>query len=193
MTTNGNLSEEKAMKKFLRGHAKMALAIIGVIVVAAIVAVLVFLKVAADAQTLGLVPTTLGQWSVGICFGFLITVLIWELIFLASWLIPILAVIFGYWYRKLPEEERKEYGLSPKHGADPRRTEGGGFFSFLVAIVWLIIVWTTGRWNLAFQAWTINDWIYSWLAACLWIIIPLVIAGAIFLIWWIRKDTKCES
>jgi len=193
MTTNEELSEEKALKKFLRKHTKMALAMIGVIVVAIILAVFVFLKVVADAQILGLVPTTLGQWSVGICFGFLITVLIWELAFVVSWLIPILAVIFGYWYRKLPEEERKEYGLSPKRGADPRRTEGGGVFSFLVAIVWLIIVWITSRWNLAFQSWTFNDWIYSWLAACLWVLLPLVIAGTIYLIWWIQKDTKCES
>ncbi|MFX1562967.1 MAG: hypothetical protein ACFFDP_06635 [Promethearchaeota archaeon] len=193
METEVELSEEEAMKKFLRKHTKMALAIIGVIVVAAIVAVFTFLKVAADAQILGLVPTTLGLWSVGICYGFVITVLIWELIFVVSWLIPILVVTFGYWYRKLPKEERKEYGLSPKRGADPRRTEGGGVFSFFVAVVWLIIVWITNRWDLAFQSWTFNDWIYSWLTACLWILIPLVIAGTIYFIWWIRKDTKTES
>ena len=184
---------EDAMRKFLRRHWKMALLMIGWIAAASIVAVFVFHRVVADAQTIGLVPTTLGQWSVGIFFIFILTLILWELVFVVSWLIPTGAVIVFVWYRKLPEEERKEYGMSPKRGADPRRTEGGGFFSFLVGVVWLIIVWTTGRWTLAFQAWPLNDWIFSWIAACLWVLLPLGVAGAIFFIWWVRKDTKEES
>lgn len=192
METNEEKSEQ-AFRKFLRRHKKMALALIAVIAVAAIVAVFVFFKVVADAQVLGIVPTTLGLWSVGTFFAFILQVIFWELVFVASWLIPVVLVILILWYRKLPEEERKEYDLSPKRGADPRRTEGGGFFSFLVGVVWLIIVWVTGRWTLAFQAWTFNDLIYTWFVAGLWILVPCLIGGMIFLIWWLQKDTKEES
>jgi hypothetical protein len=187
--TSEELSDE-VWKKFLRRHWKMALPMIVVLVVAAIVAVFTFLKVVADAQALALVPVALGQWTVGYCFTFFITVIIWELIFVGSWVIPIILVIFALWYRRLPDEERKEYDLSPKRGADPRRTEGGGFFSFLVGVIWLIIVWTTGRWDLAFQAWTFNDWIYSWLTACLWTLLPVVIAGTLYLIWALRRTSE---
>ncbi|MFX0167945.1 MAG: hypothetical protein ACFE89_01200 [Candidatus Hodarchaeota archaeon] len=179
--------KEEALRKFLRQHRKIALMMIAVIAGATIVAAFTFLKVVADAQVLGLVPVALGQWTVGYIFTFILQVIFWELVFVASWAIPILVVIFVLWYRKLPEEERQEYGLSPKRGADPRRTEGGGFISFLIGVVWLIIVWFTGRWNLAFQAWTFNDWVYTGLAACLWVLLPLVIAGTIYLIWVMLK------
>ncbi len=192
METNEELSEA-AVKKFLRRHWKMALLIIGVLAAATVVAVYVFLKVIADAQVLGLVPVSLGQWSVASIFVIIIQVIIWELIFVASWLIPIVVVTFILWYRKLPEEERKEYDMSPKRGTDPRRTEGGGFFSFLGGVIWLIIVWTTGRWTLAFQAWTISDLIYTWLVACLLVLLIFAIGGGIYFIWWWRKDTKEES
>ncbi len=186
METNEEKSED-VMKKSLRRHWKMVLLTIGVIAVAVIVAVFVFFKVVADAQVLGLVPAALGQWTVGYFFTFILQVIFWELVFVVSWVIPIVIVMFILWYKKLPEEERKEFKMSPKRGADPRRTEGGGFFSFLVGVVWLIIVWMTGRWNLAFQAWTLNDWIYTWFAACLWVILPLVIAGMIYLFWSMRE------
>jgi len=55
----------QAFRKFLRRNTRMALAITIVLAVAAIVAVYVFFKVVADAQVLGIVPTTLGLWSVG--------------------------------------------------------------------------------------------------------------------------------
>ena len=124
---------------------------------------------------------------------FSITLIIWELIFVAIWLIPVVIVIFILWYRKLPEEERKEYGMSPKRGTDPRRTEGSGFFSFLATVIWLLIVWFQGRWTLAFQAWTFNDWIYTWLTAFLWICLLIGIPVILFLIWWVYISTKEES
>lgn len=186
METHEEKSDEP-MKIFLQRHWKMALLLLVVIAAAVIVTVFVFFKVVADAQVLGIVPVALGQWTVGYFFTFILQVIFWELVFVVSWSLPIVIVLFVLWYKKLPEEERKELGLSPKRGADPRRTEGGGFFSFLVGVIWLVIVWTTGRWNLAFQAWTFNDWIYTWFVACLWILIPLIIAGLIYLFWSMRK------
>ena len=187
------LSDEAKFRKFIKRHSTMAVLMVVVIAAAAIAAVLVFLRVAADAQTIGLVPVTLGQWSVAVVFAFLLTVLFWELAFVGSWSIPILLLIFGIWYKRLPEEERKEYGLSPKRGADPRRTEGGGFISFLIGVVWLIIVWTTNRWSLAFQAWPLNDWIYTWLTACLWVLGIVGIPLTVFIIWWLLSEKKEEA
>ena len=89
--------------------------------------------------------------------------------------------------------ENREPKTQIDQGTDPRRTEGSGFFSFLVTVVWLIIVWITGRWTLPFNAWTFNDFVFTWFIAFLWILVPALIAGAIFLIWWLRKEPKEES
>lgn len=189
METSEELSDE-VWKKFLRRHWKMTIVLAVGIAGAAIVALFVFLRVVADAQTTGLVPTALGQWTVGYLVIFILNVILWELVFVASWVIPIVVVIYFQWYKKLPDEERQEYEGGSRRG---RSAGEGGGFSFFVGLIWLIIVWTTGKWNLAFQAWTFNDFIYSWLAACLWVLLIVGILGTIFIIWWIRKEMKKES
>ncbi|MFW9831106.1 MAG: hypothetical protein ACFFD8_04975 [Candidatus Thorarchaeota archaeon] len=181
---------DERMKKFLQRHWKISLAGVLGIAVVAVVAIFVFLKVVADAQVLGFIPTTLGLWSVASFFTFIITVILWELILVGSWAIPITIITLILWYRKLPEEERKEYEGGSRRG---RSAGEGGGVSFFVTVVWLIIVWITGRWTLAFQSWTFNDWIYTWLAACLWIVVPLCIAGLIYLLWTTRNVMEKES
>ncbi len=180
---------EARMKKFLQRHWKMTIVMAVYLVVAIIVAFLVFLKVAVDAQILGFVPVTLGLWTVGIVFIFCITVIIWELAFVASWAIPIAVITIFLWYRKLPEEERKEYE-GPRRGAE---TGGSGGFSGFVSLIWLVIVWFTGRWNLTFQTWPLNDWIFTWIAAFLWALLPVCIGGLVYLGWVMLKDKKEES
>jgi len=186
-------SEEKScgpVKKFLTRHWKMTLLMIVVIAVAAIVAIFVFLWVVADAQATGLVPVTLGQWTVGYLVIFILNVILWELVFLASWVIPIVLVIYYLWYKKLPDKERKEY--EGKHRR--KSAEEGSGFSCFVGVIWLVLVWIGGKWNLAFQEWTFNDWVYSWLAACLWGLLVVGILGSMYIIWCLtRKIPKKKS
>ncbi len=193
--SNEELSDE-VWKNFLRRHWKMTIIIAGGIAGAAIVALFVFLWVLADVQATGLVPATLGQWTVGYFFTFILNVILWELVFVGSWVIPVAVVIFFQWYKKLPDEEREEYEGEPKKKW-PRRGisagGGGGLISILVGLTWLIIVWNDGRWNLEFQLWTLNDWVYSWIAAGLWDLLILGVPVALVLIFWIRNQMKKES
>ncbi len=184
MKTSKEQSDE-AWKKFLKRHWKMATLMIGGIAAAAVVAFFVFLWVVADAQATRLVPEVVGEWTVGYVFTFILTVILWELIFVASWVIPMGIVIYTQWYRKIPEKERKEYERKPRH----RKTAGGSSgISCLVSLIWLIIVWIDGRWNLAFQKWTFDDWIYSWIAACLWVLLIVGIPALIYLMWSLKKN-----
>ena len=136
-------------------------------------------------------PVVLGEWTVGYFFKFILNVILWELVFVASWGIPVVLIIYFQWYKKLPDEERKEY-----EGKHRRKSAGeGGGMSFFVGVRWLIIVWIDGRWNLAFQEWTFDDWVYSWLEACLWVLLVVGILGTIYIIWCLKmpeKDTKKE-
>jgi hypothetical protein len=186
---------DEAWRIFLRRYWKMTAVAAGLIAAAVIVAFLVFLWVVADAQATQLVPSDLGLWTVGYCFTFVIEVIIWELILVASWAIPVAVVIFFLWYRKIPVEERQELERRPKKKWPQRgRSAGGsGGFSFLVTLTWLVIVWVEGRWNTAFEAWTFTDWVNTWIAACLWDLLIFGIPLAIILVLWIRKPSLFKS
>jgi hypothetical protein len=171
----------QAWINFLSRHWGMALVIIGVIAAAAIVSFLVFLWFVADAQTTALVPASLGLWTVGFFFTFVLNLIFWELLFVGSWGIPVAIFLWAGWYRKLPAEERKEYE------GGPRAAGGGGGFSFFVWVVWLIVVWTDGAWERAFAHWTFDQWVYSWVVACLWVLLLAGIPGLIFLLWSMNK------
>ncbi|MFX1487269.1 MAG: hypothetical protein ACFFBS_09285 [Promethearchaeota archaeon] len=185
----------KVWKKFLRRHWKVTTVIAAAIAGAAAVAFFVFLWVVADAQATGLVPAAIGQWTVGYVITFILHVILWEFVFVGTWGIPVAALIFALWYKKLPEEERAEYEGEPKKKRRRRGMSagrGGGFISFLVTLTWLIMIWINGRWNLAFQAWTFNDWIYSWIHAIAWDLlifgVPLTILIIGYLAYEMRKE-----
>ncbi len=175
----------EAWKKFVRRHWKMTALIVGVIAAAAVAALLVFLWVVDDAQSSRLVPSGLGEWTVGYFFSFVLNVILWELILVASWLIPLVVVAFFLWYRKLPEEERKEYEGGPRRSRSAGENSG---ISFFIWLVWLVIVWSDGKWNLAFQDWTFNDWVYSWVAAGLVVLLIGGIPVLLYIIWAVRKS-----
>ena len=182
-------SEEKScgpVKKFLTRHWEMTLLMIVVIAGAAILAIFVFLGIVADAQATGLVPVALGQWTVGYFIIFILNVILWELVFVGSWVIPIVLIIYYLWYKKLPYKERKEY--EGKHRR--KSSEKCSGISFFVGVIWLIIVWIDGKWNLAFQEWTFNDWVYSWLAAWLWVLLVVGILGLMFIIWCLSRKSR---
>src|SRR3970040_1450980 len=131
----------KAWKKFARRHWKMTLLMIGGIAVAAVAALLVFLWVVADAQATGLVPSGLGQWTVGYVLTFILNTILWELILVASWVIPIVVATYFLWYKKLPDEERREYEGGPRRSRSAGENGGISFFVCLVWLFFLLIAW----------------------------------------------------
>ena len=175
----------KAWKTFVRRHWKMTLLGMGGIVAAAVAALFVFLWVVADAQATGRVPSGLGAWTVGYVLTFILSAILWELILVASWVIPIVVAAYFLWYRKLPEDERGEYEGGPRRS---RSAGENGGISFFVGLVWFVIVWLDGKWNLAFQDWTFNDWVFSWIAAGLVVLLLAGVPAMIYMIWSLRRN-----
>lgn len=172
-------------KNLFRKHLKMILAIIGVVTYAAIGGILVLLWLVDSGQASGLLPGLIGEWTVGIVITFILHVILWEVLFVVIPVAVAAFVIYWQWYRKLPAEEKL-----PRRVVTPAR--GGGGFSFLICIVWLIIVWLDGRWNWEFQQWTLDQWVYSWLAAFLWPALIIGIPLVIVITLWIRHELKKE-
>ncbi|MFW9908865.1 MAG: hypothetical protein ACFFEF_09845 [Candidatus Thorarchaeota archaeon] len=173
-------------RRFLRRHWKMALVFTMLGFAGAIGAVLVLLWFVAMAQATALVPAVLGEWSIGYVITFILHLIFWELLLVGSWVLVLVLVILIKWYRNLPEEERERW---PKRG----RREEGDAIGFLVGITWLIVVWLDGRWDLAFESWTFNDWVYSFLAAFLWDLLIFGVPIALAFIWWMRKEITKET
>ena len=70
-------------------------------------AVYVFMDFAADAQVSGMVPTSLGGWSVGHMFTFLINLLFWEALLIGIPLVITIVAIYMLWWKSLPLHERE--------------------------------------------------------------------------------------
>ena len=173
----------RAWRAFVRRHGRVVLAGIGGIAAAGAAALAVFLGVVANAQADGLVPTGLGDWTEGSLVTFILDLILWELLLVASWVVPIAAATFFLWYRRLPDAERRELEGRPRRG---RATGGGGGISFFVWLVWLVIVWTDGRWNLALKDWTFNELVDSWIAAGLVVLLIVGVPGLLYLAWVLR-------
>ncbi len=180
----GRAAAGAAWKAFVRRHWRFVLAAVGGIAAGAAAALAVFLWVVANTQANGLVPSRLGDWSVGSIVTFLLNLILWELLLVASWVIPIAAAAFLLWYKRLPAEERRGMEGTPRRG---RAAGGGGGISFFVALVWLLIVWGDGRWNLALRDWTFNELVDSWIAAALVVLLVAGVPALIYLVWVLRK------
>jgi hypothetical protein len=167
----------------------LAIFIIGAIIVS-IGAILVLLWFVGDSQLTGLVPSTLGQWTMGNLVAFILYLIFWEILLIGiPVIIAIIAVIF-LWWKKLPDDEKKEYRSEHLFGKRSKRTEGGQGISFLVFIAFIIKIYLDGNWNVAFATWTFDYLVYSCIIAFIWVLIiigiPIVIGGT----WWILYQVK---
>jgi hypothetical protein len=189
MTETESENGSEIWKKFLRKHWNMLVIFIVGAVLASIGAVLVYLWFVGDAQSTGMVPTTLGLWTMESLVTFVLHLIFWEVLLIG---VPIIiAAVAGWmWWKKLPDEEKKEYHFFGKRS---RATSGGGgSISLLGFIVFCIKVFMDGNWNTAFATWTIDYLVYSMLTVLIWMLIIFGIPIVLGLIWWIRHEMKKE-
>ena len=173
-------------KKFLGKHLNMVAVFVVAGILAFVGAIYVFLWFVGDAQSTGLVPTTLGLWTMGNLVTFILYAIFWELLFIG---VPaIIGAVLGWqWWKRLPAEERKEYHV---FGKGSRTTRGGSGISALFFIAFAIKVFIDGNWNVAIATWTLDYVVYSMLTILVWILVIFGIPIAIGIIWWIRREMK---
>ncbi len=113
MTEEIGVENGSDWKKFIRKHWSIFAIFVAAAILAFVGAVYVFVWFAGNAQSTGLVPSTLGLWTMGNVVAFILHAIFWELVFIG---IPAIigAVIGWQWWKRLPDEEKKEYHLSGK-------------------------------------------------------------------------------
>ena len=183
-------NDEKIWKKFLRNHWRLCVLFIVVAALAIIGAIYVFLWFVGDAQFTGLVPESLGLWSMGYLVTFLLNLLFWEVIYVVIPVLIAIGLIYTLGWKKIPDEERKEYKRAHLFGKRNKRSESGEGISFLIFIVFIIKVYLDGNWGVPFATWEFNYLVYSWLLALILVLaifgIPILIGGTL----WLRHEMK---
>jgi hypothetical protein len=176
---------DKGWKAFLRKHWKIAALFVVGAVLALVGSVLVFLWFVGDAQSTGMVPTTLGLWTMGNVVTFILHLIFWELLLIG---IPVgISVIGGWqWWKRLPDEEKKKYHF----GGGSRTTGGSGGISVLFFIAFCIKIFIDGNWNVAIASWSLDYVAESMISILIWVAIIFGIPAAIGVIWWISYSMK---
>jgi hypothetical protein len=179
-------NDTSTWRKFLKQHWNMVAYWIIAAIVAAIGAILVFSWFVGNAQSTNMVPTTLGQWTMAHLVTFLLHLVFWELVIIG---IPVaIAAIAGWlWWKKIPDEERKEYEFFGKRS---RTESGGGGISFLIFIVFCIKVYVDGNWNVPISSWALNYVVNSIITILFWGAIIFGIPAIIIALIWLAYETK---
>jgi hypothetical protein len=93
---------------FLKNHWKMFLLLAVGAVLALVGAILVFLWFIGNAQSTGMVPSTLGLWTMGNLVTFLLNLIFWEALLIG---VPVILAVIAIWLwlKKLLCEQNEEY------------------------------------------------------------------------------------
>ncbi len=181
------METESDWKKFLRKHWSVVAAFVTAAILAIAGAIYVFLWFVGEAQSTGLVPATLGLWTMGNLVTFILHALFWLFLFIGIPVI-IVAVAGWQWWTRLPDEEKKEYRFFGKRS---RTADGGSGVSLLFFIAFAIKVFIDGNWDVPIATWSLNYVVDSMiLILILGLIIFGIPAGIIGLIWLSREMKK---
>ena len=172
-------------RDFMRRHWRAAAILVLGGALAFAGAIYVFLWYVNSAQSSGMVPETLGLWTMGNLVAFLLYAIFWELL-LVGIPIAVVAVAGWQWWKRLPEEERREY----RFGRRSRSARGGGGVSLLFFIAFCIKVYIDGKWNVSIATFTLDYVVGSMVTILVWGLIVFGIPAAIGLTWWIRREMK---
>jgi hypothetical protein len=173
-------------KRFVLRHWRIVatFGVAGILAVAG--AVDVFLWFVGNSQSSGLVPRTLGLWTMGNLVSFILNAIFWELLLVG---IPVVVAVVGGWllWKRLPREEMRGYRLFRKRS---RTTRGGGGVSLFFFVTFCIKVYLDGNRNVPISTWTLDYVVGSMVLILEWTLIIVGIPAAIAAIWWMRYQMK---
>jgi hypothetical protein len=168
---------------FIRKHWAVFAVFAAAAIVAFVSAIYVFVWFTGNAQSTGLVPSTLNLWTMNNLVLFILHAIFWELVIIG---IPaVIAALAGWqWWKKLPEEEKRGSHLS---GKGSRSSRAGGAVSPLLFIAFALKVYVDGNWNAAISSWKVDYVVGSMVTILLYIVAIFAIPAAIGVIWWISS------
>ena len=183
MENSKDLSDEQFWKDFIKKHDTTFIVLIVAGVCAIVGAFLVVFWFIEMSPLGGQGTWTFNDWTLNYVVGFMILIMLSELLFVG---VPagLFFGVGGYlWWRKLPEEEKKEFKDREKKGTHRKKDYGGGGgFSFFMFIAYCIYIAVDGNYNAAFGSRSYSYWILSWFYTMIWIFLVFGIPVAVILL-----------
>ena len=179
-------NDSSTWRKFLKHHWKMLVYWIIAGSIAVIDAILVYLWFVGNAQSTGMVPTVLGQWSMAHLVTFILHLILWEVLIIGI-PVAIAAVVGWLWWKKIADKEREEYQF---FGKGTRTEQGGSGISFLFFVAFCIKVFVDGNWDVAIAFWTLDYVVNSMIMIIVWTAVIFGIPAIIIGILWLINETK---
>ncbi len=184
MTDQVEVNKGSASHKFIKKHWVIFALFIVAVVLASVGAIYVFVWFTANAQSTGLVPSTLNLWAMNHLVVFILYAVFWELLLIG---IPVAvgAVVGWQWWRRLPYDVKSEYNLS---GRGSRSSRFGGAVSPLLFVAFALKICVDGNWNAAISTYTLDYVVGSMVTILIWIAAIFAIPATIGLIWWVHHE-----
>jgi len=179
--------EGSEWKGFMRKHWTMVAVFVAAGILAFVGAVYVFWWFAGNAQSTGLVPRTLGLWTMANLVNFILNAIFWELLLIG---IPVIVAGFlGWrlWWKRIPADERRGYRLFRKRSRTSRGGGGGGLLFF---IAFCIKVYLDGNWNIPIATFTLDYVVSSAILILEWGLVIIGIPVAVAAVLWVRYELK---
>jgi hypothetical protein len=167
-------------RTFAKGHWRAFTAFGTAIAAIFAWAVYVFVWYAGNAQSSGMVPKTVGLWTMSNFITFLLYGAFWELLLVGPPLI-LLAGVGWTWWKRLPNEVRKVRRFGGRS-----RSAGGGVSGFFF-IAFVIKVFLDGNWNVPISSFTLDYVVGSMVLILEWGVVILGVPAAIGLAWWLSR------
>ena len=190
--------EEKSKETYWKEFAKKNWKLIAVAFVACVILFIVALLVLIayiNASPIGGMGTwTLNDWTLNYIVGFMIQIILWELLFVG---LPagIFFGVGGYlWWSRLSEEDKQEYKAREKKNKHRKRNAGGsGGGSFFMFIAYCIYIATQGKYDTPFGNESYSYWVFAGFYTFMWLLIifgiPIaVILLIVYLTYWRKKS-----
>ncbi len=184
MTEENKTKQSSDWSNFFRKHWGMFAVFVVAAIFAVAGAVYVFVWFTGNAQSTGLVPATLNAWTMNNVLFFILYAIFWELVLIG---IPVaIGAIAGWqWWKRIPEDERKEYNLSTKGS---RSSRASGAISPLLFIAFALKVYFDGNWNAPIAGYSLDYVMGSMVTILIWVAAIFAIPAAIGLVWWANRE-----
>ena len=194
MANEEKVSEEQFWKGIAKEYRTIIIIAIAAVIVLFIGALLVGYWFIQTSPLGGQGTWTFDEWTLNYLVGFMILIMLWELLFIG---VPA-GVFFGVGgyicWSNLPQEKKQEFKDREKKKSHRKKDYGGGGgFSFFIFIAFCILIALKGKYNAQFGSESYSFWIYSWFEAFMWIFIyfgipVIIICIILYLTVWRKKS-----